>query len=111
MPFRDYLARTFKAATIHREAPAASGVYGLSNAHEWIYVGETDDIQARLLEHLEEANAFRTARLPTGFNFETCSPHDRVARQRRLILELEPAWNVRTGRLAVSAHDSTRRYS
>ena len=67
MPFRNCLARTFKAAAIRREAPASSGVYGLSNAREWIYVGETDNIQARLLEHLEETNTFRTEALRTGF--------------------------------------------
>jgi excinuclease UvrABC nuclease subunit len=52
LPFQNYPARIFKAADIRREAPASSGVYGLSNAREWIYVGETDNIQVRLLEHL-----------------------------------------------------------
>lgn len=95
MPFRNFFARTFKAAAVRRDAPASSGVYGLSNAHEWIYVGETDDIQARLLDHLEETNAFQTEQPPTGFSFELCPPQDRVARQRRLIVELEPACNGR----------------
>ena len=95
MPFHNRLTRTFKAAAIRREAPASSGVYGLSNARAWIYVGETDDIQARLLEHLEETNTSRTAELPTGFSFELCPAADRVARQRRLIVELEPACNGR----------------
>jgi len=103
MPFRNCLARTFKAAAIRREAPASSGVYGLSNAREWIYVGETDNIQARLLEHLEETNTFRTEGLPTGFSFELCPAHDRVARQRRLILELNPACNGRMRRRSESA--------
>lgn len=107
MPFHNRLARTFRAAAIRREAPASSGVYGLSNAREWIYVGETDDIQARLLEHLEETNTSRAAGLATGFSFELCPPHDRVARQRRLIVELEPACN---GRM-MGESDSMREYS
>jgi hypothetical protein len=96
MPFRNRLARTFKAAEIRREAPASSGVYGLSNAREWIYVGECDDVRARLLEHLA-GDGVGAEGPPTGFNFELCAPHDRLARQRRLIEELGP---VRNGRLA-----------
>lgn len=104
MPFRNYLARTFKAAEIQREAPASSGVYGLSNAREWIYVGETDNIQARLLEHLEETDSFRTEGVPTGFSFELSTAHDRVARQRRLIVELDPVRNGRVWRRSGSVH-------
>jgi hypothetical protein len=104
MPFRNYRARTFKAAEIWREAPASSGVYGLSNARAWIYVGETDNIQARLLEHLEETDSFPTEGAPTGFSFELSPPDDRVARQRRLIVELDPVRNGRIGRHSESVH-------
>jgi len=104
MPF--HVARNFKAAEIRREVPASSGVYGLSNAREWIYVGETDNMQARLLELLEKTDAFRADGIPTGFCFELCLPHDRVARQRRLIQELDPARNGRMRRRPESAHRS-----
>jgi hypothetical protein len=97
MPFANFPARVFTTASVHRDAPAGSGVYGLSNAREWIYIGETDNIKARLLEHLQEKNTFLTGRLPTGFTFELCPPYDRVARQNRLILELGPAWSRRSG--------------
>lgn len=93
MPFRNCFARTFKAAAIRREAPPSSGVYGLSNALGWIYVGETDDIQARLLEHLEETGTLLARGAPTGFSFELSSPSQRVARQRQIVLELDPAGN------------------
>lgn len=93
MPFENYVARSFTAASVQRDAPASSGVYGLSSAREWIYVGETDNIKARLLEHLEESNTFLSARQPTGFTFEVCPFFDRLARQTRLILELEPPCN------------------
>lgn len=93
MPFQNCAGRSFKASAIRREAPASSGVYGLSNARQWIYVGETDDIQAQLLQHLEETNPFLNDGRPTGFNFEICSPGRRAARQRQLILELDPAGN------------------
>lgn len=90
MPFQNQHARSFKAAEIRRAAPAFSGVYGLSNARGWIHVGETDNIQGRLLEHLEGTDSFRTEGTPTGFSFELCPPQDRVARQGRLIHELHP---------------------
>ncbi len=93
MPFRNCFARTFKAAVVLREAPPYSGVYGLSNALGWIYVGETDDIQARLLAHLEEPGAFGVRGAPTGFSFELSSPNERLARQRQIIVEFDPACN------------------
>jgi hypothetical protein len=93
MPFLNRFARAFKAAAIRRDAPSCSGVYGLSNAREWIYVGETDDIRARLLEHLGETNTFVARGAPTGFSFEISPPGERVGRQRQIILELGPAGN------------------
>jgi hypothetical protein len=93
MPFENSIARVFTTVAVQRGAPASSGVYGLSNAREWIYVGETDNIQARLLEHLQEADTAVMGRKPTGFSFEVCHPYDRIARQDRLILELEPVIN------------------
>jgi hypothetical protein len=93
MPFRNCFARTFKAEAIRRDAPPYSGVYGLSNALGWIYVGETDDIQARLLAHLEEPNAFLAHGAPVGFSFELSSPSQRVARQRQIVLEFDPPYN------------------
>ena len=93
MPFRNCFARAFKAAAVLREAPPRSGVYGLSNALGWIYVGETDNIQAQLLAHLEEPHAFAANGAPTGFSFELASPNERVARQRQIILEFDPPGN------------------
>lgn len=93
MLFRNGFAQAFKAAAIRREAPPSSGVYGLSNARGWIYVGETDDIQARLLEHLEETDTLLARGAPTGFSFELSPPGERVARQRQIVLELQPACN------------------
>lgn len=102
LPFQNYPARNFNAAEIRRETPASSGVYGLSNAREWIYVGETDNIQGRLLEHLA-TDGFRTQGSPTGFSFELCAPQDRLARQSRLVLELHPGRQRETGRRLDSA--------
>lgn len=90
MPFDQFIPRSLSAASVRTNAPAASGVYGISNAREWIYIGETDDIQASLLDHLQEADSAVMKRRPTGFVFEMCSSAGRPARRDRLVFEYEP---------------------
>ena len=95
MPFCGNFAPVFNIASVRRDAPACSGVYGLSDAREWIYVGESDNIQRRLLELLDEVSltALLRGRRPTGFVFEVCQVGSRIARQDRLVHELEPVIN------------------
>ena len=69
------------------------GVYGLSNAREWVFVGGSDDIRATLLGHLQEDNTTLKSRAPTGFTFEICHPSQRAARVSRLVAELSPVCN------------------
>ena len=70
------------------------GVYGLSNAREWVYVGGADDIRATLLAHLGEGGTPLKSRVPTGFTFEICHPSQRAARVIRLVTELAPFCNM-----------------
>jgi hypothetical protein len=70
-----------------------SGVYGISNAREWIYIGESDNIQGSLLTHLQELRTALMKREPTGFVFEVCDPASRSSRQDRLVVEYGPACN------------------
>ena len=95
MPFVNVGARVFKALSVQRDAPPSSGVYGLSNAAGWIYIGESDNIKARLLEHLQGSDPTIHGSNPTGFSFELCHSYNRVARQNQLIVELHPICNVR----------------
>ena len=46
MPFEEPISRPLTSVGVHAYAPAVSGVYGISNAREWIYIGETDNIQS-----------------------------------------------------------------
>jgi hypothetical protein len=85
----------FSVGSIRAHAPAMSGVYGISNGCEWIYIGEADNIQQRLLEHLAEDGTQLKARVPTGFSYEVCNQSIRVERQDRLILQYEPVCNRR----------------
>lgn len=95
MPFEQFTPRSFSPASVRTNAPAASGIYGISNVLEWIYIGETDNIQASLLRALQETDSAVLKRGPTGFVFEVCDPIDRLARHNRLILEYEPVCNRR----------------
>jgi len=93
MPFDQFHPRSFRATTVREHAPARSGVYGITNAQEWIYIGEADNIQQMLLYHMQESSSDILERHPTGFVFELCDPATRVGRQNRLILEYNPAFH------------------
>ncbi len=93
MPFEQPIPLTFVARVIQTRAPVASGVYGISNAREWIYIGETENIQSALFDHLQDLNAALMKLQPTGFVFEVCDRVRRPARQDRLVLEYEPTLN------------------
>jgi hypothetical protein len=99
MPFNQPFPRSFTPSSIRDHAPARSGVYGISNATEWIYIGESDNIQAALLGHLQGVAKPVLTRQATGFVFEICELPKRPARQDRLIFEYEPACNRRLSQL------------
>ena len=90
MPFEGYGGFAFTWVSVQRNAPAMPGVYGLSNAREWVFVGIADDIHAALLAHLQEGDSPIKSRAPTGFTFEVCHPTQSPMRAARLIAELSP---------------------
>ena len=93
MPFEGYGGFSFTPVSVGRNAPPMPGVYGLSSASEWIYVGAAPNIQAALMSHLVERDTLLKARAPKGFTFELCDPSQCGARQSRLIAELSPICN------------------
>lgn len=93
MPFDRPFPRSFTGSSVSTHAPALPGVYGISNAKEWIYIDETDNIQASLLGHLQELNTELMKRQPTGFVFEPCDSASRAGRRDRLVVEYAPACN------------------
>ena len=97
MPFEHHGNRSFTTFSVDRNAPAASGVYGLSNARQWIYVRETANIQSELRKHLQHPDAFLTAHTPSGFTYELSLPEHRVERQNQLVIELRPLGNRLAG--------------
>ncbi len=94
MPFEGYGGFSFTPVSVSRNAPTAPGVYGLSNANEWVYVGVSHNIQAALMSHLRESGTLLKSREPKGFTFEICDPSHCSARQFRLVEELNPICNT-----------------
>ena len=92
MPFENCFGRVFSALTIQREAPEASGVYGISNSQRWLYIAETENIRASLMDYLADCAAY-SQDPPAGFSFELSPPYSRTARRDRLIVELAPLQN------------------
>jgi hypothetical protein len=92
MPFENCFGRVFTAVTIEREAPEASGVFGISNSQRWLYFAETENIRASLMGYLADCSP-NSQDSPAGFSFELSPAYNRTARRDRLIAELAPLQN------------------
>ncbi len=101
MPFENHGNRSFTAISVAKNAPRVSGVYGLADARQWIYVGEAADIQAELLRHLQTPHAFLREHPPSGFTYELSGAAQRIERQNQLVSELEPIGNRQVGKLSI----------
>lgn len=95
MPFEPCASVSFTLASIQKNAPEVSGVYGISNSRDWLFIGESSNIRAALMEHLRESGPL-TERRPTGFQFEIASPSDRTARVTVLTREFRPIFKAST---------------
>lgn len=97
MPWSSPHRHPFTEASIRANAPSGSGVYMVYDSQRWIYIGESGDIQARLLQHVRGDNECITRMKPTMFSYELVAAHQRVAHQNELVLELRPVCNERLG--------------
>jgi hypothetical protein len=93
MPFKQITPRLFTPEGVRTYAPQAAGVYGISNAREWIYIGHAPNIQMALLDCFQDPDSALMKKQPQGFVFEVCDESYWAARQDRLILEYEPTFN------------------
>lgn len=78
----------YDEASIEENAPVLSGVYGLYGHHCWIYIGETNNIQAALLEKKMEPCIVRHQ--AKAFVFEVCPEPLRAKRRDKLLIEFKP---------------------
>lgn len=92
MPFQQLIPHAFNTRSVQCYAPALPGVYGISSARDWIFIGQSDDIRGALLAHLRVLNAAAPDAEATGFVFEACMGDQRRIRQERLVLEYAPVF-------------------
>ena len=93
MSLQSSLPHGFSIGSIRAHAPDSSGVYGISNSREWIFIGESDNIQSSLLQHVADPDTQIKSRQPTGFSYELCPAHSRHSRQEFLIAQYSPFCN------------------
>ena len=84
---------SFTHISIVLNAPERSGVYALHYQTSWIYVGESANIRAQLLQHLDGDNACIAVYPSLSFSFETIPEAVRTWRQDELIREFRPTCN------------------
>ncbi len=94
MPFIKQDPRPFTKQGIEILNPNQNGVYGIFRNDTCVYVGR-GDIRARLLDHLSGGNPRITRERPTHF-FAELAQND-VAREKELIIELNPLANQKVG--------------
>ena len=83
----------YTPASVRQNAPAASGVYGIFTRYTWIYIGESHDIQARLLQHLNGDSPCIQSSGATMFSFELVPAMLLAARHASLVQEYRPLCN------------------
>jgi hypothetical protein len=61
------------------KAPKASDAYSIFTSKRWVYVGESDDIQQSLFNHLNQPGSCLRRFSPLSFSFELKAPAERRA--------------------------------
>ena|SRR3989338_6736241 len=92
MAFVQQTPRIFNRASIEALSLNLTGVYGLYRPGQWIYVGK-GNIRERLFAHLNGDNSRITAQRPTHFVLEMAVDPLMSAREKHLILALDPICN------------------
>jgi hypothetical protein len=87
----------FTHRAVIEEAPKASGVYSIFTSKQWVYIGESDDIQRNLFTHLNEPGGCLSRFRPLSFSFELAAPAMRSTILAGLIAARHPACTVERG--------------
>ncbi|MGD1072927.1 MAG: GIY-YIG nuclease family protein [Bryobacteraceae bacterium] len=89
---------SFTEEGIKKYVSSGSGVYGIYGPNGLLYVGESNNMERRLLEHLNESGTCIKRGSPTDCTWEEVANNQRrVARQDVLILALAPSCNKKLG--------------
>jgi hypothetical protein len=80
----------FGYRAVQDKAPNTSGVYTIYTSQQWLYVGESGDVQESLFGHLNRPSACMARAGALSFSFEVVPPLERVTRQQALVTALAP---------------------
>jgi hypothetical protein len=92
MPWKNSERWSFTMAEIADHAPTESGVYYVGGADGYIFIGESPDVRAALLQQVTGHNSF-TLFKPLWFGFERCPAESRVQRRDEMLAECNPLCN------------------
>jgi hypothetical protein len=95
MSWNNPVPYVFGLFSVMDNAPAESGIYAIYNDKSYIYIGETGDIRARLINHLNGDYPCIMSRCPRSFSYELAPSGRRFRRQAEVIRELTPLCNIR----------------
>jgi hypothetical protein len=88
---------SWSRGSILMNVPNASGVYLIWNTNGCIYVGETHDLQRRLLDHHDHPTPCMLKQgPPTAFGFEVCSIETRTRKHSSLSETFHPRCSDQT---------------
>ncbi len=93
MAWRSPARYAFAHTSVVVNAPEQSGVYALHYQTTWVYVGESENIRAQLLQHLSGDNARLTVYPHLTFSYELFPEAVRSWRQDELVREFRPICN------------------
>jgi excinuclease UvrABC nuclease subunit len=88
--------RWFSEAGISSIKAGQTGVYGIYNSSEWIYIGQAEDLRDRLLEHVRGKSDQSSCMLkhnPTSWVGQIVDKSQLDSLESSLIAEYSPACN------------------
>ena len=100
MPWQSGHYYLFSKLFIRAVVPSESGVFGLYNSHEHVFMGESDNLRKTLLRlHTDMARlGFHQA---AGFTFEISPPELRRTRLKQLLREHEIVLNAQPSNIVI----------
>ena len=90
MPWRNPVSYPLERGSVILNAPKESGVYVLRHGKTWIYIGESKNILAQLVQHLRGDDLCIERFSNLTFSYELAAPTVRAWRMNELIREFRP---------------------
>jgi hypothetical protein len=97
MPWGNPASYEFSRISICLNAPEQSGIYALYHRATWLYIGETENIRAQLLQHLDGDDICVAVYPALTFSFVLAPATARAWRQDELVREFHPVCNPKLG--------------